>query len=110
MASRAPIELTVEGDGLAALQRKLRAAEGGRLLNRELVKALQEGAKPLLNEARSAARSELPHTGGLNERVADAPMRVQVSAAKREPGVKILVKGVGVSSTNRGRLRHPTYG
>jgi hypothetical protein len=105
-----PVHLTVEGDGLKALQRKMKALEGGgKVLRRELNKALRDGAKPLIDDARSAARSRLPHAGGLNDRIASAPMRIAVSASQREPGVKVVVKGVDARSTNSGRLRHPVF-
>lgn len=103
------IELTLEGEGLKALQRKIRALEDGKLMQRELNRALREGSRPLIDEARSAARADLPHAGGLADRIANAPMRIQVSSG-RDPGVKIRVSGVDARSADRGRLRHPVYG
>lgn len=100
-----PVQVTIEGDALKALQRKLKAIDR-RDLRRELNKGLREGAKPLIGEARSAARSELPQRGGLAERVASRPMTISASTT----GVRIRVKGMDARSTERGRLRHPVYG
>lgn len=100
-----PVQVTIEGDALKALQRKLKAIDR-RDLRRELNKGLREGAKPLIGEARSAARSELPQRGGLAERVASRPMAISATTT----GVRIRVKGMDARSTERGRLRHPVYG
>lgn len=110
MAGKPPLHLTVEGNGLKVLQHKMKAlGDGGKVLRRELNTALRTGARPLIEDARSSARSNLPQAGGLADRVASAPMRVAVSASRREPGVKIVVKGVDARSTNSGRIRHPVY-
>jgi hypothetical protein len=100
-----PVEMTVEGDAFKALQRKLKAVDR-RDLRRELNRGLRDGAKPLIGDARDAARSELPSTGGLADRVAGKPMSISITQA----GVQVRIKGVDAVSTNRGRLRHPVYG
>lgn len=102
------IHLSVEGDGLVALQRKLKDCD--KILTRELNKALREIGGELIPDARAAARSGLPRHGGLNERIAGAKMRVAISASKREPGVKIVVKGTDARSSNKGLIRHPVFG
>lgn len=109
MANRPPIDLTIEGQGLKDLQRKLKLLDA-KELRRELNKELRLAGRPLIAAARNAAAADLPRAGGLAARVERAPMRVSVTSSQREPGVKIVVKGVDARNTNRGRLRHPTYG
>ncbi len=101
--------LTIEGEGLAALQRKIKTLPNHRELVRELNKGLREGAKPLPAEAKFAARSELPKAGGLNERIASHEAKVSVTSGN-QAGVKIRFRGVDSRSTNSGRLRHPVFG
>jgi hypothetical protein len=100
-----PVELRVEGDAMKALQRKLKQVDRADL-RRELNRGLRDGAKPLVQHARDAARDNLPHAGGLNERVASRPTTISIA----QGGVRVRVKGVDAASTNRGRLRHPVYG
>ena len=100
-----PVELRIEGDALKALQRKLKAVDRGDL-RRELNKGLREGAKPLVQDAKDAARDDLPKRGGLADRVASRPTTVSVT----QGGIKIRVKGVDAKSADRGVLRHPVYG
>jgi hypothetical protein len=100
--------MSVEGQGLAALQRKLKAAEGGKLLQRELNKALREAAKPLIPRVQESARSTLPAGGGLAERVASSKIRAQVTSG-RDPGVVIRASGRKRRELDQGRLRHPVY-
>jgi hypothetical protein len=100
--------LSVEGQGLAALQRKLKTFPDGKVLTREMNKALRKKAQPMIPHVRDAAREGLPRAGGLNEIVAALPMKVVVSSS-RNPGVKIVVKGTEAQATNKGRLRHPVF-
>ena len=100
------VELRVEGQGLKKIQRDLKEFQDGKAIKRELYKSLRDSAKPLLNDARLAARSELPQAGGLAAQVAARPMSVSIT----QGGVRIRVRGMDARSTNRGRLRHPVYG
>lgn len=100
-----PVQLRVEGDALKALQRKLKAVDA-RDLRRELNRALREGAAPLVQDARDAARDSLPRAGGLNERIASKPTSISVMQA----GVRVRVKGSDAASINRGRISHPVFG
>lgn len=108
--SKPPVNLTVEGQGLKDLQRKLKALEDGKILRRELNRELRLAAKPLIGDARAAARSDLPKAGGFADRVASAPMRISVTSSQRSPGVKIVIKGIDAKSANSGRIRHMTWG
>ncbi len=100
-----PVELRIEGDALKALQRKLKALDA-KDWRRELNKGLREGAKPLVQDARDAARDYLPRAGGFNELVASRVTSISVT----QGGVRIRVKGMDARSANRGRLRHPVFG
>lgn len=103
---------------LAALARDLKAA-GDRDLRKELFRGIQRGAKPLKPAARLAALEELPQSGGLAERVANAKFSVNVRLGARSPSIRITGRGqVGevtgnvydLNSMDRGRIRHMTYG
>lgn len=79
-------------------------------LRKELTRGLQRGTKPLIPKAREAARTDLPHRGGLAAQVSKEPMRVQVRTGAN-PGVRVVVgnrKG-GSRAANQGRLRHPVF-
>lgn len=103
---------------LAALARDLKAA-GDRDLRKELFRGIQRGARPLKMEAKAAALEELPKSGGLAERVANAKFSVNVRLGARNPSIRITGRGqVGsvtgnvydLNSMDRGRIRHMTYG
>ncbi len=100
-----PLELSIQGDGLKALQRKLKAIDR-KDLRRELNKGLRDGARPLVAEARAAARDDLPTRGGFGERIASLPTTVSIT----QGGVRIKVKGADARSANRGQIRHPVFG
>jgi len=106
---KAPVELTIEGQGLDALQRKIKKLPNSRQLTRELNKTLRVAAKDLPDQAKDAARQELPQRGGLAARVASRPAGLQVLSG-RNAGVRVRFKGVDAVSSNRGRLRHPVFG
>ena len=101
------IQLTDEVIGLKELQRRLKDAP--KTIQRHARKGLRDAAKPLIPVARAAAGARLPHKGGLAVTVAALPISI-VLFGSRDPGVKIKVKGSDAASTERGRLRHPTYG
>lgn len=99
-----PVQVTLEGRGLRDLQRKIKVIDA-KDLRRELNRGLREGARPLVQDARDAARDSLPSRGGLAERVASRPTTISVT----QGGIKVRVKGVDAGSANRGRLRHPVF-
>lgn len=102
------IELSIEGQGLAALQRKLKHLPDRKELTRELNKKLRTGGKELIPDVRDAARDGLPTSGGLAARVAALPIVVQVKSG-RDPGVVIKVRGHEAKATNSGTFRHPVF-
>lgn len=99
------VELQLQGDALRALQRKLKAMDA-KELRRELNKGIREGAKPLVDDARAAARANLPREGGLAERIATKPTAISSTAT----GVRVRVRGSDATSLDRGILRHPVFG
>ncbi len=103
------IEMSLEGDGLKALQRKIKQMPNSRTLTRELNKGLREGAKHLPAAAQQAARESLPRRGGLNERVAGHPVKLVVSSSQSSAGIKVRFKGVSSRKEQAGLLRHPVF-
>lgn len=101
------------GDGsalLAALALRLKAASNGVPLRTELLRALKAAAGPLVDDVRNEARARLPKAGGLNERVASSPIKVQVRTGIRTAGVRIVAQEHDARSTNFGDVRHPVFG
>jgi hypothetical protein len=98
------VEMSLEGQGLKVLQRKLKAMDA-KDLRRELNRGLKDAAGQMIPVARDAARGSLPQTGGLADRVASAPMRISVTTGR----VRIMAKGMDRRSET-GRLRHPVFG
>ncbi len=113
------MEIEVVGvEQLAQVARDLKAA-GDRDLRKELFRGIQRGARPLKAIAKQAALDELPQSGGLAERVANAKFSVNVRLGVRNPSIRIVGRGqVGsvtgnvydLNSMDRGRIRHMTYG
>jgi hypothetical protein len=90
------------------LSKALKAA-GKTDLRKELHKAMRDAAKPLIPKVREAARRELPHRGGLSERVAKKPYRAQVLTGAKTGGVRIVGTKVD-PRINEGRVWHPVFG
>lgn len=103
------LELTVRGaDQLADLSKRLRQA-GEKDLRREMHRGIRRAAGPLIADAREHARATLPKHGGLNERVARSKFSVRARSG-RDPGVRIIAKGVDARLDKAGRDRHPVFG
>jgi len=102
----------VAGSGsaqLAALAVSLKAT-GDKTLRRELLRGLKSGADPLVKKVAEAARSQLPHGGGLNEQVAGQKVKVQVRTGARTAGVRMTTTAPDTSQTDSGFVRHPVFG
>ena len=102
----------VAGSGsaqLAALAVRLKVV-GDKTLRRELLRGLKSGADPLVKNVAEAARSQLPHGGGLNEQVAGQKVKVQVRTGARTAGVRLTTTAPDTSQTDAGFVRHPVYG
>ena len=83
---------------------------GDKELRKELYSAINRATKPMRAEAKKSAERNLPKTGGLNKRVAQARFSTRRRAG-RNPGVQIVAKGMGqLALMDRGRVRHPVYG
>lgn len=98
-------------DEFLRLSRALKDA-GRTDLRKELNTGIRRAARPLVAKTRAEARRRLPQKGGLAEKVAKAPQRVQVRTGARTAGVRIVVGGGshGARATNRGVVRHPVFG
>ena len=91
-----------------ALSKALKDA-GEKGLRNELNKAMRNAAKPLIPKVRDAARESLPKHGGLNERIAKKPYRVQVRTGALTAGVRVVGTKVD-PRINTGRVYHPVFG
>jgi hypothetical protein len=99
-------------DQFLKVSKALKAA-GEKGLRQELHKGVKKAARPLVFQAKAAAREQLPKRGGLNRAVAGSPIRTVVSTGRNKYGVRIVVAGVrgrAARSTNRGKIRHPVFG
>lgn len=105
-----PSALSVRGtnDFLALSQALKRAGETQ--LRKELHKAVQAAAKPLIPKVREAAEANLPKQGGLNRRIAKKPYRVQARTGANTAGVRIVGTKVDPRINAQGRVAHPVFG
>lgn len=105
------IDASVRGaNELEALGRRLKEA-GDKGLRRELLAGIRKTNKPTISAIRANARAELPHGGGLAEIVGSSRIGTRTKLSGKNVGVQIKGVGtVGLTSLNRGRLRHPVYG
>ena len=104
--------MTAVGAGseqLAALAARLKVT-GEKGLRTQLLRGLKSGAEPLVKKVAEAARSQLPHGGGLNEQVAGQKVKVQVRTGARTAGVRMTTTAPDTSQTDAGFVRHPVYG
>lgn len=100
------------GEDFYRLSKALKAA-GETELRKELNKELRNAAKPLIPVTRAVARRTLPRAGGLADKVARAPQRVQVRTGEKTAGVRIVVgarRGSAARMANMGHVRHPVFG
>lgn len=103
------MDVVVRGfEDFLALRTRCKAVDT--VLPRELNRRMRLAAKPLIAQTRKAAREQLPHRGGLAERVATSPQRVVIRTGRRTAGVRIVTTRHDTASTDRGRLRHPRFG
>lgn len=95
-------------DEFLRLSKSLKAA-GQTGLRKELNKAMQAAAKPLIPKVKAAAAATLPKRGGLAQRVARKPYRVQVRTGEATAGVRITAAKID-PRIDEGRLFHPVFG
>lgn len=93
-------------DDFYRLSKALKAA-GRTEMRKQLNKAVREAAKPVIKDVKAAARSDLPHGGGLNERMAKARTVIKTKTGK-DPGVTVAMpqKQEGYLT---GNIRHPVF-
>lgn len=79
-------------------------------LRKQFHKTVTTAAKPLIPLVREAARRDLPKKGGLNERIAAKPYRVQARTGVNTAGVRIVGSKVDPRINDLGRIAHPVFG
>jgi hypothetical protein len=99
---------------LVGLRLKAAATGGVKLA---LTREIKEAAKPLIEDVKQAAESELPKAGGLNEWVAGGKFSSSVRYTGIQIGVRIVATarkssrgGTSQFGTDRGTFRHPVFG
>lgn len=95
-------------DFLAVSKYLKTAGETG--LRNQFHKAVRDAAKPLIPKVRESARTRGPKHGGLNERLAKNPYRVQTRTGVRTAGVRIVGTKVDPRINDVGRIQHPVFG
>lgn len=102
--------LSVRGaEDFLALSRALKRA-GETQFRKELSKAVQDAAKPLIPLVRAAAEANLPKHGGLNRRIARKSYRAQARTGAKTAGVRIVGSKVDPRINSEGRVAHPVFG
>jgi hypothetical protein len=92
---------------LAALSKRLKAI-GDKELTREFSRSVTAAMKPLMQELRSSARSTLPSSGGLADKVARSKIR---TVRRASSGVRVTANNpYGIKQMDEGRVRHPVFG
>lgn len=118
-ANTGPVQLQALGRRLKVLGAagNIGAAQGlgqgfgaGKTLRAQLLAGIRSAAKPLVEEARKAAREQLPRAGGLNDSVANSQIRVATRLAGPRVGVRITNRSHGGKGANRGQISHPVFG
>lgn len=104
---------------LEALGRRLKAAGGGamdlgaaRSLKNELLRGIRNSNKGTIKKIRDAARSELPHSGGLADRVAASSIGTRTRLSGQQAGVTITGTNKNIKNLRKideGALRHPVF-
>lgn len=103
-------DVTIRGASqLAALAARFKAAgDGG--ARRDLLRGIRTAAKPLVGVAKESARTNLPHTGGLNEVIASSKFGIRTRTSGSTPGVRVVaVSGHDIDAIDKGQIRHPDY-
>lgn len=118
-ANTGPVQLQALGRRLKVLGAagNIGAAQGlgqgfgaGKTLRAQLLAGIRSAAKPLVEEARKAAREQLPRAGGLNESVANSKMVVRTRLSGPRVGVRIKSTSHGGHGANKGVIKHPVFG
>ena len=84
--------------------------EGQRGLQRQMNATIRAAAQPLIAAVRAEATARLPKSGGLNLQQATQAIRVSILGGVHTAGVRIRTKTRGSMQTDKGYVRHPTFG
>jgi hypothetical protein len=105
------IDASVRGaNELEAIGRRFKAA-GAKGLRKELLAGIRKTNKPTISAIRANALATLPRRGGLAAEVAGSRIGTRSRLSGNRVGVEIRGVGrIGLTTLNRGRLRHPVYG
>lgn len=88
-----------------------RLKETDRPMRNQLLRRVRGAAQAVIPEVQQAARDTLPRGGGLADRVAEQPYKVQASYAGRGARVRLAGQGMKeLADIDAGRVRHPVYG
>lgn len=97
------------GDELYALAKRLRGAD--KVIRKELLQGIRDGAKPITAAVKANAAAVLPHRGGLAALIGKSSVRVQTKTSASGAGVRIVAKNPkNIRGMDEGRLRHPVFG
>lgn len=104
------MDISVKGaEQLKSLAKDLRAADKD--IKREAMRELRAAGKPAGEAIRTAYGAELPHRGGLADRIRRSTISVQIRAAGVSIGAQVKLRNKhDLRSIEAGRLRHPTFG
>lgn len=97
------------GDELYAVAKRLRGAD--KVIRKEMLQGIRDGAKPVTAAVKANAQSILPHRGGLAALISKSSVRVQTNTSAGKAGVRIVAKNPkNIYGMDQGRLRHPVFG
>lgn len=94
----------------------IRLKEADAALMRLTRRNIRAAVAPVIPAIRASARSTLPKSGGLNERVAGTKISVSILTGRNTAGVRLRMgQGSGrakrhMTEINAGTVRHPVYG
>lgn len=94
-------------DNLAKVAARVREV-GDKSLKSELTKGINRATKPLREQAKKAAATKLPQSGGLAALVAKSKFTTKTLTGSN-PAVRIMVKGTGLT-TDKGFVKHRVFG
>ena len=97
------------GDQLYVVAKRLRGAD--KVIRKELLQGIRDGAKPVTAAVKANALAVLPNRGGLAALVSKSSVRVQTNTSAGKAGVRIVAKNAkNIYGMDQGRLRHPVFG
>lgn len=92
MAARPPVELTLDQRQIVAAGKALKAEADGKILRRELIKAMRSAGEPLVGELKQSAMA-IPSGGALQ---VGEPLRPAIARAIK-PAVRLSGQNTGLT-------------